>query len=153
MCTGFTTPREPLKLRGSCAEYRGCVRARARGERVVSQGVVRGVQGVVHGLLALVKGVVARTDLGSSGVMGFVARVLEGVIEDKRLAARGWCKSKGCGGTVKGVKEPGRWHNSSTFVFCPGDCSIESEPSPTSAYACREVGRQEVGMCSTRGGS
>ena len=51
-----------------------------------------------------------------------------------------------------------RLHNGSGFVFFPGDCPFESEPSPTSADACREVtsctaGHQEVDMCSTRGGS
>ena len=35
--------------------------------------------------------------------------------------------------------EPCRWHNGSTFVFYPGDCLFESEPSPTSAHACSEV--------------
>ena len=35
--------------------------------------------------------------------------------------------------------QPGRWHNGSAFVYCPGDCLFESEPSPTSAHACREV--------------
>ena len=34
---------------------------------------------------------------------------------------------------------PGRWHNGSVFVFCPGDCPFKSEPSPTSAHACEEV--------------
>ena len=28
------------------------------------------------------------------------------------------------------MKGPGRWHNGSTFVLCPGDCLFESEPSP-----------------------
>ena len=54
--------------------------------------------------------------------------------------------------------EQGRWHNGSLFVFCLGDCQFESKPSPTSADACGEViscdaGHQEIGMCSTRGGS
>ena len=35
--------------------------------------------------------------------------------------------------------QPGCWHNGSAFVFCPGDCPFESEPSPTSAHACGEV--------------
>ena len=35
--------------------------------------------------------------------------------------------------------KPGRWHNGSAFVFCPGDCFFESEPSPTSAHTCGEV--------------
>ena len=48
------------------------------------------------------------------------------------------------------------WH--SALVFSLGDCPLESEPSPTSAGAYGEVtgcdaGGQEVGMCSTRGGS
>ena len=52
----------------------------------------------------------------------------------------------------------GHWHNGRAFVFCPGDCLFKSEPSPTSADACGEVTgctvcHQEVGMCSTRGGS
>ena len=44
------------------------------------------------------------------------------------------------------------------FVFCVGDCPFKSEPTSTSADACWEVtgcnaGHQEIGMCSTRGGS
>ena len=35
--------------------------------------------------------------------------------------------------------EPGCWHNGSVFVFCPGDCLFESEPSPTNAHASGEV--------------
>ena len=42
---------------------------------------------------------------------------------------------------------------SCTFVFCSGDCPFKSEPSPTSAHAYGEVTGQDVGMCSTRGGS
>ena len=34
---------------------------------------------------------------------------------------------------------PGRWHNGSACVLDLGDCSFKSEPSPTSAHACREV--------------
>ena len=35
--------------------------------------------------------------------------------------------------------KPGCWHNGSAFIFCPGDCLFESEPSPTSVDACEEV--------------
>ena len=34
------------------------------------------------------------------------------------------------------VIQPGQWYNGNTFVFCPGDCPFESEPSSTSADAC-----------------
>ena len=34
--------------------------------------------------------------------------------------------------------EPGRWHNSSAFVFCAGYCPFKSEPSPTCADTCGE---------------
>ena len=35
--------------------------------------------------------------------------------------------------------KPGRWHNGSAYVVCPGDCPFKSKPSFTSADACREV--------------
>ena len=35
--------------------------------------------------------------------------------------------------------KPGRWHNGSAFLFCPRDCTFESERGPTSAHACGEV--------------
>ena len=52
----------------------------------------------------------------------------------------------------------GHWHNGNVFVFRPGDCPFESEPTPTSADVCEEVtgctvDHHEVGRCSIRGGS
>ena len=56
------------------------------------------------------------------------------------------------------VTTPDHWHHGSAFAFYVGDCPFKSKPTPTSADACREVigcnaGCQEVGKCSTRGGS
>ena len=54
--------------------------------------------------------------------------------------------------------QPGRWHNGSRFFFCVDGCPFNPEPISTCAEARREVtgyhaGDQEVGRCSTRGGS
>ena len=40
---------------------------------------------------------------------------------------------------IKVFHKPGRWHNGSAFVFCPGDCPFKFEPSLTSAHAYREM--------------
>ena len=37
------------------------------------------------------------------------------------------------------ARKPDRSHNGRAFIFCPGDCLFESEPSPTSADACGKV--------------
>ena len=50
--------------------------------------------------------------------------------------------------------KPGRWHNGSAFILCPGDYPFKFEPIPTSADACGEMtscnaGCQKVSRCST----
>ena len=54
--------------------------------------------------------------------------------------------------------KPGRWHNGSALVFCLGDCHSNPSQVPP-MHMCMwgsdqlHNGHQEVGTCSTRGGS